>query len=47
MVIGIVVSVLEEEQKKVDREHGEPTLQELQKELQEIKALLQAQNKTQ
>lgn len=48
MVIGIVVSVLEEEQKKVDREHGEPTLQELQEELQEIKALLhaQAQNKT-
>lgn len=44
MVIGIVVSVLEEEQKKVDREHGEPTLQELQKELQEIKALLHAQN---
>jgi voltage-gated sodium channel len=47
MVIGIVVSVLEEEQKKVDREHGEPTLQELQQELQEIKALLHAQNKTQ
>lgn len=48
MVIGIVVSVLEEEQKKVDREHGEPTLQELQQELQEIKALLhaQTQNKT-
>jgi voltage-gated sodium channel len=47
MVIGIVVSVLEEEQKKVDREHGEPTLQELQQELQEIKVLLHAQNKTQ
>jgi voltage-gated sodium channel len=45
MVIGIVVSVLEEEQKKVDREHGEPTLQELQKELLEIKALLHAQAK--
>jgi voltage-gated sodium channel len=47
MVIGIVVSVLEEEQKKVDREHCEPTLQELQQELQEIKVLLHAQNKTQ
>jgi voltage-gated sodium channel len=47
MVIGIVVSVLEEEQKKVDREHGEPTLQELQKELLEIKALLHAQAKDQ
>lgn len=46
MVIGIVVSVLEEEQKKVDREHGEPTLQELQQELQEIKHLLKSQTNT-
>jgi voltage-gated sodium channel len=41
MVIGIVVNVLEEEHRAQDREQGEPTLQELQQEIREIKALLQ------
>lgn len=51
MIIGIVVSVLEEEHREQDRREGEPTLQELQadlqalmvanaKELKEIKTLL-------
>lgn len=40
MVIGIVVSVLDEEHRKLDQEQGEPTLKELQQELKEIKALI-------
>lgn len=40
MVIGIVVSVLDEEHRKLDQEQGEPTMKELQAELKEIKALL-------
>ncbi|MBX2807339.1 MAG: ion transporter [Cellvibrionaceae bacterium] len=41
MIIGIVVNVLEEEHREQSREQGEPTLQELQAELREIKAMLQ------
>ncbi|MFT6790875.1 MAG: voltage-gated sodium channel [Cellvibrionaceae bacterium] len=40
MIIGIVVNVLEEEHRAQDRRDGEPTLQELQRELREIKVLL-------
>jgi len=43
MIIGIVVNVLEEEHKEQSREQGEPTLEELQAELREIKALLHKQ----
>lgn len=45
MVIGIVVNVLEEEHREMDREQGEPTLQELQAELREIKGLLKKLSK--
>jgi voltage-gated sodium channel len=40
MVIGIVVNVLEEENRKQNLEEGEPTLKELREEIQEIKQLL-------
>ena len=43
MIIGIVVNVLEEEHRDQIREQGEPTLKELQAELQEVKALLKNQ----
>jgi voltage-gated sodium channel len=43
MIIGIVVNVLEEENREQDRLHGEPTLQELRQELLEIKALLKSE----
>ena len=43
MIIGIVVNVLEEEHRDQIREQGEPTLRELQAELQEVKALLKNQ----
>jgi len=54
MIIGIVVNVLEEEHREQDRRDGEPTLQEMQadlqslmkanaKELQEIRVLLSQQ----
>jgi len=56
MIIGIVVNVLEEEHREQDRREGEPTLQELQADLQtlmkanaselkEIKMLINSQNK--
>jgi len=45
MVIGIVVNVMETEHQKENQANGEPTLQELQHELQEIKALLIAKQK--
>ena len=41
MIIGIVVNVLEEENRAQSREEGEPTLKELQDEIRELKALLQ------
>ena len=44
MVIGIVVNVLEEEHREQDREQGEPTLQELQADIRELKVLLQGKN---
>ncbi len=44
MIIGIVVNVLEEEHRELDREQGEPTLKELEAELKEIKALLKAKS---
>ncbi|ODS24721.1 ion transporter [Candidatus Endobugula sertula] len=47
MIIGIVVNVLEEEHREQNREDGEPTLQELQKELWEIKALLKERHSQQ
>ncbi|WP_298444815.1 ion transporter [uncultured Ferrimonas sp.] len=47
MVIGIVVSVMEKEQQALQAlEHPEPTMAELQQELQQIKALLAQQNRS-
>ena len=40
MIIGIVVNVLEEEHREQSREQGEPTLQELQAEIRELKTLI-------
>lgn len=40
MVIGIVVSVIEKEHRKEEEESGEPTVADLQKEIQELKALI-------
>lgn len=40
MIIGIVVNVIEDENRKERREEGEPTLKELQTELRELKAML-------
>jgi len=45
MVIGIVVNVMEDEHQKENQANGEPTLQELQQELREIKALLSTNQK--
>ncbi len=45
MVIGVVVSVIEQEHKKEDAEAhaGEPTIQDLQTEIRELKQLIQQQ----
>lgn len=43
MIIGIVVNVLEEENKAQSRLDGEPTLEEIYAELQEVKQLLKNQ----
>lgn len=40
MIIGIVVNVLEEEHQEQSRLDGEPTLNDLQQELQELKAMV-------
>jgi len=40
MIIGIVVSVLEEEHREQSREEGEPTLKELQVEIRELKTMI-------
>jgi len=40
MIIGIVVSVLEEEHREQSREEGEPTLKELQTEIRELKTMI-------
>lgn len=40
MIIGIVVSVLEEEHREQSREEGEPTLKELQLEIRELKTMI-------
>ena len=47
MIIGIVVNVLEEENRAQSRLDGEPTLEEIYSELQEVKALLKDQQKIQ
>ncbi|GAA3921414.1 ion transporter [Litoribacillus peritrichatus] len=44
MVIGIVVSVLEKENAEHQHEMGEPTLLELQDQIQELKVLIQQNN---
>jgi voltage-gated sodium channel len=46
MIIGIVLNVFEEEHREYDREQGEPTLKDLQAELQEIKSLLKERSKS-
>ena len=45
MIIGVVVSSFEEENAIQNREKGKPTLESLQSELREIKALLKDQDK--
>lgn len=40
MIIGIVVNVLEEEHKEQSQRDGEPTLEDIYAELQEVKKLL-------
>jgi voltage-gated sodium channel len=48
MVIGIVVNVIEDEHRKEREKHlpEEPTMTELQTQIRELKALLEATNKT-
>ena len=45
VIIGVVVNSLEEEDLQQSREKGEPTLEVLQSELNEIKTLLKDQNR--